>query len=291
MPVNPLKVGVVGLGQMGGGIARNLGAKGLLTAAFDSKPEAGADLAVPRLEARDMVQAVDVLFCVTPSCLQIADYLGDCETTDVTLIDLTTSDPKQSTALAEQLAPRGFHYIDAAMTGGAAGADAGTLTLMAGGDTDRVALCKPAIDVISSTFFHLGPIGSGHAMKLIHNLILHSAFMATCEGMRMAERAGLDLNEAVAVLNAGNARSFVTEVRFPRDILSGTLNGRSTISNLAKDLNLGVDYAQALGGPSPYGALTLSLLDAARDAGHAQTDFSNLFAMYESLADTVAEET
>ncbi|MFV2033965.1 MAG: NAD-binding protein [Halocynthiibacter sp.] len=103
------------------------------------------------------------------------------------------------------------------------------------------------MEAISGKIIHLGPAGSGHAMKLVHNMILHSNFLATCEGLRMAERAGLDVARAVEVLNAGNARSFVTEVRFPRDILSGTMNARSVVANLEKDLGLAVEFTSALG--------------------------------------------
>lgn len=291
MATKQLKVGVVGLGQMGRGIAGNLEANGLLAAVFDLNSAACVHVSAPVLSAQSMADQMDVVLFAVPSTVEIAEYLAGCTGSDTTIIDLTTSSPEQSTALVEDLETRGFSYIDAAMTGGAVGADAGTLTLMCGGEAENITGCAPVFDVISSQIFHLGPIGSGHAMKLVHNLILHSSFMATCEGLRLAERAGLDVNAAVDVLNAGNARSFVTEVRFPRDILSGTMNARSTVANLAKDLRLGVELADSLTGPAPIGALTLALLDAARDNGHAGTDFSHLFAMYDELAQLQEAET
>jgi 3-hydroxyisobutyrate dehydrogenase len=284
MESNAMHVGLVGLGQMGRGIARNLAAKGLLSAVWDIDESACADFNVPALHGQDLVDATDAIVCVVPSCEQIADVLAGCIGPDTTIIDLTTSAPEHSTALAADLATRGFEYIDAAMTGGAAGADARTLTLMAGGDAGTIAICASIFDAISDRLFHLGPIGSGHAMKLVHNLILHSSFLATCEGLRLAQRAGLDVNAAVDVLNAGNARSFVTEVRFPRDILSGTLDARSTVSNLQKDLGLAVDFAASLSGPAPYSTLTHDILSAAQDVGHANSDFSHLFGLFEDLA-------
>lgn len=86
------------------------------------------------------------------------------------------------------------------------------------------------------------------------------------------------------VLNAGNARSFVTEVRFPRDILGGVMNGRSVISNLEKDLGLARRFAEALGGPSVYTDLTHDVLRRATDGGDGGSDFSYLFPMFEGLA-------
>jgi len=288
---NPQKTGVVGLGQMGGGIARNLAASGFLASVFDTNTGTCASVSAPVLRGQSMVDRVDVVVCAVPSTAQIAEFLTGCHGAGTTIVDLTTSDPAQSMALAAELKTRGFHYIDAAMTGGAAGADAGTLTLMAGGDADRIAAIKPVFDAISARFFHLGAVGSGHTMKLVHNLILHSSFMATCEGLRLAQRAGLDIDAAVDVLNAGNARSFVTEVRFPRDILSATMNGRSSIANLAKDLGLAADLAKNLDGAAPITGLTVALLNAARDAGHAGTDFTHLFPMYDQLANTLKAGT
>ena len=287
MTTNPVKTGVVGVGQMGRGIARNLEKKGVLGAVFDTHENAVADFAVPVLSGQAMVDAVDVILFVVPSTAQVADFLAGCKGSQTIVVDLTTSDPTQSVALGSDLGARGCHYIDAAMTGGAVGADAGSLTLMAGGEAAQIALLEPIFDPISNHVFHLGPVGSGHTMKLIHNLILHSSFMATCEGLRLADRAGLDLTAAVDVLNAGNARSFVTEVRFPRDILSGTMNGRSTVSNLTKDLGLGADMAKSLDGPAPFTELTVALLEAAREAGYADSDFTNLFPIYDHLAHSV----
>ena len=181
--------------------------------------------------------------------------------------------------VAERMATQGCAYVDAAMTGGAAGADAGKLTLMMGGAPEVIARIDPVLQQIAQQRFHMGSVGAGHAMKLVHNLILHSAFMATCEGLTLAQKAGLDVARAVDVLNAGNARSFVTEVRFPRDILSGTMNARSRISNLEKDLGLARQFAQALDGPACYTNLTHRLLHQAVTQGAGETDFSHLFEM------------
>ncbi|SNS86938.1 NAD(P)-dependent oxidoreductase [Tropicimonas sediminicola] len=277
------RAGVVGLGQMGRGIARRLDGAGLLVAAADAQ--------TGMLEAADLSDRVgadildaDVLVFVVPSTAQIAEVLESAPGRDgQVIVDLTTSHPDDSAALATRLLDRGIAYVDAAMTGGAAGADAGTLTLMMGGEANVIAGIAPVLDRISAQRFHMGPVGAGHAMKLVHNLILHSAFMATCEGLTLAEKAGLNVARAVEVLNAGNARSFVTEVRFPRDILSGTMNGRSRIANLEKDLGLASRFAAAQGGPAAYTDLTHRLLAAALAIGEGETDFSHLFPMFDQL--------
>ncbi|GAB5445301.1 NAD(P)-dependent oxidoreductase [Gymnodinialimonas sp.] len=283
------RVAVIGLGQMGGGIARCLDKAGALHAAHDSKPDQRQVVGLSE-GVSGAIEEADVLLFVTPSTAEVADVLcGMALREGQVVVDLTTSHPDASTALAAQISEQGVAYVDAAMTGGAAGADAGTLTLMMGGDAEVIARIAPTLDVISGQRFHLGPVGAGHAMKLVHNLILHSAFMATCEGLTLAQKAGLDVDRAVEVLNAGNARSFVTEVRFPRDILGGVMNGRSRIANLEKDLGLARQFAAAQGGPSVYTDLTHDLLHRAVENGDAETDFSYLFPMLEGLAKARAD--
>jgi 3-hydroxyisobutyrate dehydrogenase len=289
------KIAIIGLGQMGKGIARNLDAKGLLVAGFDVQPgafaAAGLSDRVAEATPEILIDSADILLFAVPSVVQIETFLDQvpCRAGQI-IIDVTTSDPARSIAFAGMLMARGTAYVDAAMTGGAAGADAGTLTLMVGGADKDVADCQPVFDAIAAKTFHLGAVGSGHAMKLVHNMILHSSFLATCEGLRLADRAGIDLDRAVAVLNAGNARSFVTEVRFPRDILSGTMMARSRISNLEKDLGLAMDFAAGQGARVPFGAMTRTVLAQALTAGHAETDFSWLFPLYEDLIDHLEAE-
>lgn len=278
------RVAVIGLGQMGGGVARCLDKAGALHAAHDKRPDQRQAIGLSD-RVTGAIEEADILVFVAPSTTEIAEVLGEMTLRDgQVVVDLTTSHPDASTALAAKIAGQGVAYVDAAMTGGAAGADAGTLTLMMGGEEDVIARIAPTLDLISKQRFHMGPVGAGHAMKLVHNLILHSAFMATCEGLTLAKKAGLDVDRAVEVLNAGNARSFVTEVRFPRDILGGVMNGRSRIANLEKDLGLAREFAAAQGGPSVYTDLTHDLLNLAVRNGEAETDFSYLFPMLEGLA-------
>jgi len=289
------KTTVIGLGQMGRGIARNLDAHGLLCAAFDTDKVAfsAAELSdrVTEISPDLITDAADFLVFAVPSTREIDAFFSAVPgRSGQVVVDLTTSDPKHSRALGSKLAERGLHFIDAAMTGGAAGADTGMLTLMLGGEADNVAACRPILKAISDKTFHLGPVGAGHAMKLVHNLILHTSFLATCEGLQMAKRAGIDVTGAVDVLNAGNARSFVTETRFPRDILSGTMMARSRIANLEKDLGLAVDFAAGVDARVPFAKMTSAVLAKAMVSGHADTDFSWLFPFYDELVDRLEAE-
>lgn len=283
------RCGVIGLGNMGGGIAANLRAAQVLRAVWDANSAACARFP----EAESGIAAVagcDIVLLVVPGSAQIA-ALFDAGLLDGppgrVLIDLTTSDPKATKLLAARAEAAGAEYLDAGMSGGAGGAASGKLTLMIGGSADTLARVRPVLDTIATRIFHVGPSGAGHTMKLVHNMICHTIFMATAEGCRAAERAGIPLESAIEVINAGNARSFVSERRFPDHILSGRFDGRSVTANLAKDLLQAKALFDALEQPSAYAGLTAALLQRALSAGMADQDFTCLYPAYDSLIDAL----
>src|SRR5262245_13813292 len=170
---------VIGLGQMGRGIARNLDREGRLAAAWDTNPEAmaraGLSPAVALAEPATFGGLKAVLF-VVPGSAEIRAVLGDrgllrAPHDGQVLIDLTTSDPAATRAIAAEARATGRDYLDCGMTGGARAADAGTITLMVGGDGAVLEACRPLFRHIADQVFHVGDTGAGHAMKLIHNMI------------------------------------------------------------------------------------------------------------------------
>ncbi len=295
---SPPRVGVIGLGQMGGGVARNLASAGLLQAVWDTTSSAMAPFETSSASfvaesPRALASCCDVVFFVVPSskeiemCLDGSDGILSVTANDQVLIDLTTSHPDDTKNLARKAQDTGRTYLDAGMSGGAQSADDGQLALMFGGDVEAFARCTPALEVIANMdkVFHVGPSGAGHTMKLVHNMICHTIFMATAEGCRVAEKAGIDLATAIDVINNGNARSFVSEFRFPRHILSANWDARSRVANLQKDLGMGVAMANSLGAPAAFSAETLALLERAMDAGMSEVDFSRLYQEFDRLAE------
>jgi 3-hydroxyisobutyrate dehydrogenase len=119
-------------------------------------------------------------------------------------------------------------------------------------------------------------------------MVCHTNFLALSEGCAMAERAGLGLQAVIDVINAGNARSYISQARFPNHILSGSFDGRSRVSNLAKDLGMAEELACQLGQESPYTSLTTALLDQAVSIGRQDDDFTTLYPAYAALAGGLA---
>lgn len=284
-------VGVIGLGNMGRGIAKNIAKAGLELLVWDIAEDARQAFAETGkiTPPSDMAAQADVVIFVVPGSAQIDEILDDMlagARADLILWDFTTSDPVYTKKLATRAAEAGVTYMDVGMTGGGAkGADEGTMTLMIGGDADALDRSRPALEACAGTLIHLGPSGAGHTMKVVHNLITHTNFLACSEAGRLAEAAGIDLADMIKVFNAGNARSFISERRFPDHILSETWDGRSRIFNLHKDVGMAVALSKELGSPMRLGHQTLAWIEAAVAAGMEEEDFTRLYPALDKLQD------
>jgi 3-hydroxyisobutyrate dehydrogenase len=287
------KVGVVGLGNMGGGVARNFKKAGVPLMVWDVVPEArnkfmetaGVEIAPPG----DMAASCTAIIYVVPATPEIASTFDGKDgvlaraAKGLVVYDFTTSDPVETKKLAARAAEKGIIYLDAGMSGGATGADKGELTLMIGGDKAAFERTRALLEPIAKQIFHIGPSGAGHTMKLIHNMVCHTIFMSTCEGGRMAEAAGIKLEDMIKVFNVSNARSYASEMRFPMHILSGKWDARSRVYNLRKDLSMAVGLAGALGKKVPLGTATRDFLNVAMDKGMTDTDYSRLYERYDEI--------
>jgi 3-hydroxyisobutyrate dehydrogenase len=284
-------VGVIGLGNMGRGIAKNIAKGGHDLLVWDSMEDARVPYqdTARVIPPAEMAAEADVIIFVVPGSVQIESMLGGILTnakTGLILWDFTTSDPTFTKRLALQANEAGVAYMDAGMTGGGAkGADDGTMTLMIGGPEDVLDRSRPVLEACAGELIYLGPSGVGHTMKVVHNLITHTNFLACSEAGRLAEAAGIELADMIKVFNAGNARSFISERRFPDHILSETWDGRSRIFNLRRDVGMAVALSKEVGSPMRLGHQTLAWIQAAVDAGMEDEDFTRLYPALDKLVD------
>jgi 3-hydroxyisobutyrate dehydrogenase-like beta-hydroxyacid dehydrogenase len=166
------------------------------------------------------------------------------------VVDLTTASPESTVRLHGRLAERGVDLIDAGISGGPAGADAGTLTIMAGGDAEALARVRWLLELFSAKIVHLGPSGSGHTVKLLNNFLNAVSLAATAEVMVAARKAGLDLEQVLDVFNTSTGVNFATRSRFPHIVKGDYVEGGLTSALMLKDLQLYVEHIAALGVPS-----------------------------------------
>lgn len=286
-------VGVVGLGRMGGPVAQRLMKSEFPVMVRDIVPDCcepfenkdNVRIATPG----EMARKCSVIFFVVPSSVEIAACLKGKDGVlrnarkGLVLCDLTTSDPVETRKLAGRAEKAGVHYLDCGMSGGPAGILAGKLTLMIGGDAKVLRRAKPYFAPFVENIFHLGPLGSGHAMKLIHNMVLHTIFLATCEGARMTERMGMKVSDMIDVFNVSTAFSYASRHRFPNNILNGSWNGQARIYNPWKDVGVAVRLARECGADAGFGERTLEFLEKAVSRGMIEQDYSLLYRDYEEI--------
>jgi 3-hydroxyisobutyrate dehydrogenase len=287
-------LGVVGLGRMGGPLAQRLMQSEFPLMVWDTAPACrkpfenkdNISIATPA----EMARECSVLFFVVPSSKEIADclkgkdgVLQHARRKGLVICDLTTSDPVETRKNARRATRCGIHYLDAGMSGGPAGILAGNLTLMIGGDAKVLRRIKRYLAPFAENIFHLGPLGSGHAMKLIHNMVLHTIFLATCEGARLAERMGMQVADMIDVFNVSAAFSYASRHRFPNNILNGSWNAQARIYNPWKDVGLAVRLAREYGADVELGERTFAFLEKAVARGMIEEDYSLLYRDLEEI--------
>jgi 3-hydroxyisobutyrate dehydrogenase-like beta-hydroxyacid dehydrogenase len=283
------RVGVIGLGNIGGAVAANLVADGDEVVVADIDPTRAA--AVAGATAGD-VAAVAAASEITLTSLPAPDDVAAVVSpwaaaapAGAILLDLSTSSPAGNRALAEALAATGHHFVEAPLTGGAVGARNRSLVFMVGGDDEPVARCLPMLDRLGRATFHLGPVGAGTTMKLVNSLLAFTCTWVSLEGLSLAAAAGLDLSTAVDVVRTGGATNFFID-RWVDGIDTRGRTPEFTLTLAAKDARLIDEVAAASGIPAPVAAAVSSVLADAVARGLGDHDWSDLVVAAEARAGT-----
>ncbi len=279
-------VGVVGLGNMGLGMARSLLRAGFAVEGHDiSEARRSAAVAAGvavRPALTEVLRGADALVFSLPLARDVEAVAtapgGLLERRDrkVVAIDTSTSDPGTSRRLAARLAAAGHGLLDAPVSGGPAGAAEGTLTMMIGGEEADLALVRPVIAALSRTAIHVGRSGAGNIAKLVNNMLVAAHLVATGEAMRLSEAAGLPAEAALKVVNAATGRSAVSEVMLPRWVLSGSFDSGFTAGLMRKDVGLAVALARETGCDLPLSTEVARLWAAARERIADSDDFTRM---------------
>jgi 3-hydroxyisobutyrate dehydrogenase len=269
-----MRVGVVGLGNMGTPMALTLRAKGFEVSGCD--PSADRRSTVPGAVASlsDIVP-IDVALLSLPGPAQVEDVTAQLLTTlspGAAIVDTSTVAPETTRKLQARARAAGVAYVDAPVSGGAAGAAAGTLLVMAGGagaDVDRV---MPVLTAISRKVVRCGGPGAGNVVKLINNMLCAGHLLLIGEALRMAQAGDVTTPDLLDALNAGSGGSRVTEVNVPRWIAPGTFDSGFSLALMAKDVNLAADLA----GAATLAAEVAARWASARDILGGHADFNRI---------------
>ena len=185
------------------------------------------------------------------------------------VVDLSTSAPESTRKICVLLAEKGADYLDAGISGGAAAADVGKLTLMVGGRQQALDKVRPTLDAFTSNLYHVGGPGAGHTTKLLNNFLNAVSLAATAEVMVAGKKAGLDLAVLLDVFNKSSGVNFATLNRFPKIITGDYLKGGLTNSLMMKDVVLYTELASQLGVASLNSSGPLASFGLAKALGYA----------------------
>ena len=269
------RVGFIGLGNMGGRMARRLADAGYEVLGYD--PVAGKAEAAGAIAANSVAEVVMSGTCVLmslpdssviePVVLGPAGVLDSCQPGQV-IVDLSTAAPGSTIKLHAALAERGAEYLDAGISGGAAAAEKGALTIMVGGAEDALQSVAEVFEPIAAKVVHMGPSGAGHTTKVLNNFLNAVSLAATAEVMVAARMAGLDLGRVLDVINASSGVNFATLKRFPHIIRGDYLEGGLTSALMTKDIVLYADCLRELGAPSLAASGPLAAFGLANSLGY-----------------------
>jgi 3-hydroxyisobutyrate dehydrogenase-like beta-hydroxyacid dehydrogenase len=196
------------------------------------------------------------------------------------VVDNSSVDPATAREVAAQLAGRGIDFLDAPVTGGTTGAEAGKLTVMVGGDAVTLARCEPLLRAMASAIHHVGPLGSGQACKLCHQVAAACAMLGLCEGLALAAKSGLPVPKVLDVLGAGSAGSAIVRVQGAKMVADDMAPG-FRVDLMRKDLRTAHAFAAALPLSLPGSELAAAMLGHLSAAGEGALGWQALIRAYE----------
>jgi len=284
------RVGVVGLGNIGGWIARNLVTDGADVVVYDSDAAKVDALVAAGARGAASVGALATDTPVTFASLPTPEIVEavavawmEAAPTGAVFVDLSTNAPHVVEALGARLAAMGKHLLECPLTGGAPGAQHRMLVFMVGGDAATLARVQPLLDRLGRATFHVGPLGRGNVAKLVNSQIAFQATVGSLEALAVAVKAGVDLRTMVDVIRAGGAGNVFTD----RMVDGVDERGRPTqfaLALAAKDAGLFGALADELAVPAETSAAVGMTLRWAVEAGFGERDFTDLVEVAERRA-------
>jgi 3-hydroxyisobutyrate dehydrogenase len=255
------RVGFVGAGAMGSQMVARLAAADWDVLVYDIDPKRRRDLArslgVSEAASLGAFNATPLVICMLPSSNEVDEVVAGPEglanvlPKGALIVDMSSSDPHRTVALAGKVRERGIGLVDAPVSGGVAKAKTGELAVMFGGGQEALARCRPALEAIGSTIVPVGAVGSGHAMKALNNLLSATGVAAAGEVIEIGRRFGLDPVVMLQVINSSTGRNHATENKIAQFVLNETFASGFALRLMAKDVSIAVDLGREEGVSMP----------------------------------------
>jgi 3-hydroxyisobutyrate dehydrogenase len=299
----PLRVGFVGIGNMGRPMAKNIVAAGYAVSVYDADQARAARFAAEHgstaaASPEALGRASDLVITMLPAGGDVRDVvLGDGRggiastlARGGVVVDMSSSDPVGTRELGRELGECGIALVDAPVSGLVPRAEAGTLTIMIGADDEAaLAVAEPVLKRLGERLIRVGSLGAGHAMKALNNFVAASAFAATAEALIVGKRFGLDPRVMAQVLSVSTGRSFHSDVSFPDHVLTRRFATGFTLGLLAKDVGIAGDLSAAVDASTPLIELVTRLFAEGRDEIGADQDNSAIIKLWERCNGVIVE--
>ena len=285
-------IGFIGLGNMGGPMAKNLLNAGHQVKVFDlveaSMASVVAEGGTANKSAADAVRGADLVISMLPASKHVeALYLGDAGLitqldADTLIIDCSTIAPESARKVAAAAAEAGFDMIDAPVSGGVGGAVGGTLTFMVGGSSKALDIARPLLEIMGKNIFHAGDAGAGQVAKVCNNMLLAVLMTGTGEALQLGVNNGLDPAVLSEIMQKSSGGNWALEVYnpfpgvMPSAPASNDYAGGFLVDLMIKDLGLAMASALETGSSTPMGALARNLYVTHGAKGNGQIDFSSI---------------
>ena len=261
-------IGFVGLGMMGLPMAKNLVKAGYGVTVFDLNPSTVADAqkfgSDSAESATEVASVSDIVITMVPDSQHVEAVIAGGNGILVGLkpgsivIDMSTIDPEVGKKMAALVEEKGSNFVDAPVTGGVMGAEAGTLSILVGGNAAAFERSLPVLNVLGGNVAHMGPVGSGHTTKIANQIIGAAALAGVSEAFVLAKKAGLDMQAFYEAVKDGAGRSWALETLGPK-ILDGDFDPGFMVKHMQKDLRLADQLAAKTGTAIPTSALIAQL--------------------------------
>jgi 2-hydroxymethylglutarate dehydrogenase len=200
------------------------------------------------------------------------------------IMDMSSVAPGTTKAMAKAAEKSGLKYMDAPVSGGVAGASAGTLTIMTGCDQDTFEKVAPVLNVLGKNIFHVGEAGMGDAIKIVNNLLLGANMAALAEALVLGVKLGLNPQTMKEVISVSSGRSYALEAKFDKFIMADSFDGGFAVDLQYKDLGLALEAARDTASPLPLTAAAIQVFEAARAKGLNRKDISSVIKVWEDLS-------
>ncbi|MCL7942231.1 NAD(P)-dependent oxidoreductase [Halomonas sp. ATCH28] len=285
------RLGFIGIGLMGNPMTRRLLAAGFDVTVWNRTPakaaplgEAGARVAG---SIDELMEAVDVVLLCLANTAVVEDVVfgeggvAQHGRADQRLVDLSSSDPAATRDFADWLESEcGMRWVDAPVSGGVAGAEAGSLAIMCGGDVGDIEAIRPVLAPLSARVTHMGPVGSGQVTKVCNQMVVGCQAAVLAEMVALAESSGVDATRLTEALADGFADSKPFRILTPRMAASDFADPPWHLRTLLKDLDMAVAQSQRSGSATPMSGLAAQLMRAQARHGHAEHDPAILVEAY-----------